>query len=148
MDRNIILCADIWGYLWKLSHKELPHRTIILILLYRQFTINVPFFCCCICRYNLIHLSHLDSHPHSITTVHNILNQNPACKHFSMAVYLPSGGWPNFECVIIRAADDSIPWELQARYNMVVMTLENFGWSDRLYPPVHLNGMLPHESSL
>ena len=148
MDRNIILCANICGYFWKLCHKELPHRTIILILFYRQSKINVPFFCCCIYRYNLIWLSCYDSHRHSITIIPNMLKQNPTYKHFSMAVYLSSGGWPNFECVIIRAADDSIPWELQARYNMVIMTLENFRWPDWLYSPVHLNGMLPHECSL
>lgn len=62
----------------------------------------------------------------------------------TLGTYLAGDGGPHFQSVVVRAADNSIPRELEARNDVIVMTFQHFWRADRLRPPVHLDIMLPH----
>lgn len=56
--------------------------------------------------------------------------------------------WPDPKCIVIRSAEYFIIRKLEASNDVVVVTLEHFGWTDWLTAPVHLNAMLSEERSL
>jgi hypothetical protein len=56
--------------------------------------------------------------------------------------------WPDPKCIVIRSAEYFIIGKLEASNDVVVVTLEHFGWTDWLATPVHLNAVLSEESSL
>lgn len=62
--------------------------------------------------------------------------------------HLARCSWPDLESVVVGTGHDTVAWELQARDDMVVVTLQHLGRPDRLHAPVHLYPVVPHKRCL